>query len=390
MDAYKQLLQKIEQLVPDTDFLELSPESTLGAVLQQDVNSDLDMPSFHKSAVDGFACRAEDLELELVINESIPAGEMPSLPVAPGTCTRIMTGAPVPEGADTVFMIEDAVVKDKRVRCTNPNSKRNICYLGEDFRKGDTLLKKGVILQPQHLPVLAGAGLKNVLVAKKPGIALLVTGSELVDYPEKPEGGKIRNTNGIQLMAALEKMHMPAEYLGMCPDDETLLKERFLRAASENRIVILTGGAAVGDFDLVPKILKDTGYTIQWDRTGLKPGNPMSFAIKGRSYVFGLSGNPVSSFVQFEYLVKPVLYRLMGAGYRPFTITATMAGHYFRKNASRMGVVPVRLNSEGMVEELPFNGSAHIHALALADAFLEIPAGIKELKKGEKVNVRPI
>jgi molybdopterin molybdotransferase len=221
-------------------------------------------------------------------------------------------------------------------------------------------------------------------------VGVLVTGSELVAFDRVPEGGKIRDTNSIQLISLLKQMHLSPVFYGIISDNYEVLSATFQQAIIENEIVIFTGGAAVGDFDLVPTIIEDEGFEALWTRTGLKPGNPMICAVKGQRYVFGLSGNPVSSFVQFNYLVKPVIYKLLGTDVIPLRIKARMKSGYTRKNGSRLGVIPVRINREGEVEEIPFNGSAHINAIPQADALLEVPAGKTTIEKGEMIYVRPI
>jgi len=391
METFNQIQKIIAQLSPDFNTMDIEITASLGHILQQDVTADMHMPPFNKSAMDGYACRKEDITNELEVLEIIAAGSMPSKSIGKNQCSKIMTGAAVPDGADCVFMIEDAAILDSnRVKCNNLNSKQNICFLGEDYKNGDVLLKKGVVLQPEHLSVIAGAGLERIQVSEMPKISLIVTGSELVEFSIKPEEGKIRNTNAVQLISLLKKMHMEVSYQGIVSDNYDKLQAVFQRCAEENDILIITGGAAVGDFDLVPDVIHDEGFHISWTRTGLKPGNPMIFAMKDHTYVFGLSGNPVSSFVQFECLVKPVIFRLLGSENEAFRFQGMMASPYLRKNASRLGIVPVRINKEGTIEALPFNGSAHINALSFANALLEIPVGKKEIKEGEMVYVRPI
>ncbi|MFZ5941294.1 MAG: molybdopterin molybdotransferase MoeA [Bacteroidota bacterium] len=391
MADYEQLQAIIAGLDPRITVTTMPAEEALGTALQQEIRADRPMPPFDKAAVDGFACRMEDLDRELELLETIPAGSMPTKKILQGQCSRIMTGAAIPAGADGVFMIEDAEFPAPgRVRCTNAGSKKNICYLGEDYLANDLLLQPGCLLGPAQLAVIAGAGYRELKVSAPPRIALIVTGSELVEYHEEPAGGKIRNTNALQLLSLLKKIGLKTAYRGIVADERETLLQSFREAEQENEVVLFTGGAAVGDFDLVPGLISDEGYELLWTRTGMKPGNPMCFGIKGEKYVFGMSGNPVSSFVQFEFLVKPVLFRLMGAAYRPFRIKAVMGQDWYRKNASRFGVVPVGLNSEGEIMEVPFNGSAHLHALAAASALMEIPAGLKEIRKGDPVYVRPL
>ncbi len=391
MNKYNDILKRIgemEQIYPEqkVDLME-----SLGCVLRQDIVSESPMPPFHKSAVDGYACRKQDLGNELQVLEVIPAGKIPENRIGENQCAKIMTGAAVPEGADCVFMIEDAKMTGPyRVRCQDQHTRLNICYLGEDGQPGDILIKKGAILGVEHLAVIAGTGNKSIRVTKMPSVAVVVTGSELVAYDQVPEMGKIRDTNSIQLISLLKQWNLPYEFYGIIQDQYSLLKDVFQKAVREHEIVIFTGGAAVGDFDLVPKLIEDEGFEVLWTRTGLKPGNPMTCAVKDRRFVFGLSGNPVSSFIQFRYIVVPAIYRLLGADYTPLRIKARMRSEFTRKNASRQGVIPVKINHLGEIEEIRFNGSAHINALPEANALLEIPAGQTEIKEGELIYVRPI
>ncbi|MFC2089594.1 molybdopterin molybdotransferase MoeA [Bacteroidota bacterium] len=391
MKLYEEIIEEISSLYRETDTEEVMLVESLGRVLQQKVIADLDMPPFNRSAVDGYACRKEDLGNKMEVREMIAAGTVPLYKIGLNQCSKVMTGATVPGGADLVFMTEDTeIISESWVRCTNLESKINIAYYGEDYRQGDALLEKGTIIKSEHLAVIAGAGLDRITVSVLPRIGLIITGTELVAHNELPVEGKIRNTNGVQIISLLKELSITATYYGIIPDEREKLHRVFRKSIAENDMVIITGGAAAGDFDFVPDLIREEGYSILWERTGLKPGNPMSFGMKNDSCVFGLSGNPVSSLVQFKYLVVPVIYHLLGAAYKPLRIKASMKLDYFRMNASRLGIIPVRINADGEIEEIPFNGSAHINALSMANAFMEIPAGKNEIKQGEQVYVRPL
>jgi len=411
MSNYEKIKERIHTLEQFCLVQETGLGESLGHILREDILAEFPMPPFHKSAVDGYACRKQDLGHELRVLEVIPAGKVPVHRIGENQCAKIMTGGVVPEGADCVFMIEDAETIEaetidtqtngaetigaqtsntQKVRCTNLQSNLNICYLGEDYQPGDVLVKKGSLLGAEHLAVIAGTGRKKIKVAAMPSVGVLVTGSELVPFDQIPEEGKIRDTNSIQLLSLLKQMHLRPVFYGIISDRYEELRALFQQAIRENDIVILTGGAAVGDFDLVPKIIDDEGFKVLWTRTGLKPGNPMTCAVKDRSWVFGLSGNPVSSFVQFTYLVKPVIYQLLGADVTPTRIRARMKSGYTRKNGSRLGIIPARITGEGEVEPILFNGSAHLNAIPQADVLLEIPAGTTTIEKGEMSYVRPI
>ncbi len=391
MGKFEEIQEIIKKLPASftTEIVEL--KNALGKVLQEDIYADADMPAFHKSAVDGYACHFEDIENSLEVLEVITAGMLPTKTVGKNQCSKIMTGAVVPAGCNCIFMVEDAeITAENQVRCTNQTTKKNILFRGEDYRLGEKLIQKGTIIQVSHMAVLAGAGKTKITVSALPKIALIATGSELVEPTEKPAEGKIRNSNASQIMAQLRKMNLQINYIGLAIDDFEELTRLFVKTLETNDFVIFTGGASVGDFDFIPEILKQQGFSIFWDRTGMKPGNPMTFSQKGGKYVFGLSGNPVSSLVQFELIAKPAIYRLLGSNYSPFRIKAPLSFDYRQRQADRLILVPVIINTAGEIEAIPFNGSAHINALVYANALMEIQIGQTEILTGELAYVRPL
>lgn len=391
MDRFQQIQQQISALLPDFKTVGVNLEDALNSVLQEDVIADTNMPPFDKSAMDGYACRLQDIENELELLEVIHAGVVPTVAIGKNQCSKIMTGAKVPDGADCVFKVEESIInKAGKIQCTNAKTHKNICYLGEDYKTGEILIQKGTLINVSQMAVLAGAGYYQVKVARSPKIAIITTGTELVNPHEKPTGGKIRNSNASQLMSQLAKMNLTVTNLGIVGDDYDKLSEIFTSALANNDCVFFTGGASVGDFDWIPKILEDQEFEIFWDRTGMKPGNPMTFSKKGNKYCFGLSGNPVSSLMQFELIAKPTLYKLMGADYKPLRIQAVLADNFYRKKADRLGIVPVLINGDGAIEKIPFNGSAHINALVCANALLEFSIDKTGLQKGETAYVRPL
>ncbi len=391
MTKFEEIQQIISQLPATFQTEEVSLDNAFNRVLQEDVFADMDMPPFNKSAMDGYVCHLEDIGNILEVTETIGAGKMPSKPVNKNQCAKIMTGAAVPDGCDCVFMLEDSeLVDETHVRCTNPNTKKNICYLGEDYKTGDILLKKGTIINVSQMAVLAGAGYAKVKVAARPKITLIATGSELVQPGEKPQPGQIRNSNSSQVISQLKKMNLEPVANFMLADEKEQLTTLFLKALETSDYIIFTGGASFGEFDLIPIILKEQGFTTFWNTTGMKPGNPMSFSEKNGKYVLGLSGNPVSSLVQFEMIAKPAIYKLLGADYLRLRIKAQMDFDYSRKKGNRLALVPVLINETGLISEIPFHGSAHINALTSANALLEVPFGETTINKGDSAYVRPL
>ncbi len=363
---------------------------SLGRVLAGDVFSDVDMPPFHKAAVDGYACRKEDLGCELVVLETVAAGQVPSYTVGKNQCTKIMTGAMIPEGANLVLMVEHTRKTDSgKVIFLGENSNFNIAHKAEEVMIGDKVLGSRTLIMPQHVPVLASVGCTNPLVFCKPKVAVISTGDELVEPHQTPPAGKIRNSNGYQLVAQLTAMGCEARYLGIIPDDEALTHQAIGSAIDQNDMVILSGGVSMGEFDFVPEVLKKNNVRLFFQKVAIKPGRPTVFGSTEKCYVFGLPGNPVSSFITFEVFAKPLLCQMMGYKFKPLILKLEMGVNYSRKIDDRTEFLPVQIVNGSEVVPVRYTGSAHIHALIAANALLQVPIGIGEIKKGEKVDVRP-
>ncbi len=358
---------------------------TLHRVLREDVFSDMDMPPWDKAAVDGYACRRIDLAKELEVIETVPAGKMPRQKVGAGQCIKIMTGAPVPQGADTVIMVEDTQeTSDGKIRFLKEKTKSNIAYHAEDIQKGDLLIPRNTLLKPKHIAILATAGCVRPQVSKKVKVAVISTGDELVEPHQVASGSKIRNSNAYQLMAQIQEMGAKADYTGIAKDTEESTRKLLKKAFHKNDVILLTGGVSMGDFDYVPQILKEMGVEIIFKSIAVQPGRPTVFGIRKRQYIFGLPGNPVSSFVQFEMLVKPLIYKIMGFDYTPLTQHLPAGARLFRKNTKRMSWKPVKIIS-GKIFPLEYHGSAHINSLIDADALVAIPRGKEAIEEGEVV-----
>ena len=364
---------------------------SLGRVLAGDVVSDMEMPPFDKSAVDGYACREADLADVLRVLEVVPAGKAPSRKVGPGECTKVMTGAPVPEGADTVIMVEDVEeLDDGKVRYLKESVKNNICLMGEDIRTGAVVIPSRTLVEPQHIAVLAAAGCVKPKVYKKVRVGVISTGDELVEPWITPGLPQIRNSNAWQLMAQSMKMSADPEYIGIALDTEEDTRDKIRLAFDRSDVILLTGGVSMGDYDYVPRILDELKVELKFKSIAVQPGRPTVFGVLGNKFIFGLPGNPVSSFVQFELLVKPLIHKMTGHDYMPLTLPLRMATEYRRQRSGRLSWLPVRVNAEGGVEPLDYHGSAHINALTMAHGLISVPIGQTVLEKGEIVHVRQI
>ena len=391
MLEYKDALQLILSSAKLMPVEKVELRQSLKRILATDVLHDRDMPPFNKSAMDGYACRKSELRNELEVIETIFAGKLPEKTIGKNQCYKIMTGAVVPPEADFVFKKEVAeVTENGMVICQKPSSPNNICYRGEDIQKGQIVLNNSTLLTPRHLPVLAGAGVSNPNVYSQPVITVFATGTELVEPVDQPESFQIRNSNSSQILAQISEMGINANYGGIIKDEVTILTEKVSTALDSSDIVFLTGGVSVGEYDFMPGVLQNLGFEILVSATAIKPGKPMFFARKGNKYCFALSGNPVSSFVQFELYAKPFLYAMMGHNFEHKILTFPLGKEMNRKKADRINFVPANVNEKMEVVPVEFHGSAHINALSGATWLMEIPKGVKTINKGDLVNVRSI
>jgi molybdopterin molybdotransferase len=364
---------------------------SLNRVVKEDITCDMDIPPFNKSMVDGFACRRADLGAELELIETIPAGTAPQKRVSGNQCSKIMTGAAIPDEADMVFMVEDSVIMSSgKVRYTGSLTKDNISPRGEDIMSGDIVIEKGTLVRPQDIALLAMAGCTSVKVSKQPVVSVISSGSELVEPSEKPGLSQIRNTNSYQLMAQIERTGAIGKYLGIARDDENATFDIIGQAISQSDVVLITGGVSMGDFDFVPSVLERAGVRLLFSRINIQPGKPTVFGIHQKALVFGLPGNPVSSFVQFELLIRPLLCRMMGYKWDPVILDLPMENSYSRRSTGRKAIIPVVITKDRQVSLVDYHGSAHISAFSKATGIIALDEGVKSVEKGEIVSVRQV
>ncbi len=371
------------------DMEELNFLDSLGRILAQDVISDVNMPPFDKSAMDGYACRSEDLTNKLEVVEIISAGSVPQKKVSKNQCAKIMTGAMVPKGADTVIMVEDTEKVDKNhIRYLKDKSKTNICYLAEDILRGDVVLKKGTRISARHIPILASVGLVKPKVYRQPKVAIITTGSELVEPENKPAKSQIRNSNAYSIQAELAQMGISARYYGIAPDTKEATHKLLKKAIEYSDVVIFSGAVSMGDFDYVPDVLKEEGVEILFHGINVKPGKRSIFGRSADKYFIGVPGNPVSAFVQTKLLIIPFLYKLMGHNYLELVVKLPLKEYFKRKKAGKKEFIPIQIENN-FVKRMKYHGSAHINGLTYADGLMEIDLEVTEIKKGKLVNVRP-
>jgi molybdopterin molybdotransferase len=391
-EAQSVVLQHARPLPPEIVPL---AAAALGLVLAEDVASDLDVPPHDKAMMDGYAVRAADLaegRATLRVIEEVTAGQTPRRPVGAGEATRIMTGAPVPEGADAVVMVErtrpgenDRVeVEDGPVR---PG--QNVMKRGLEMRRGETVLSAGARLRPQEFGVLATVGRAEAKVHPAPQVAILSTGDEVVEAPARPGPGQIRNGNGPMLLAQAVRAGAVPRYLGIARDRADSLRP-LVAEGLKAHVLVLSGGVSAGKLDLVPGVLRELGVEAYFHKVTMKPGKPVFFGTRAGTLVFGLPGNPVSSLVCFELFVRPALRRMQGhADPGPVMVAASLAED-FTYRTDRPTYYPAWLEaveSGWRVRPVPWLGSPDLRALTRANAFALFPPGDYQHRAGEPVKV---
>jgi molybdopterin molybdotransferase len=387
--------------------------AALDCVLAEEVSADLDLPPFDKALVDGYAVRSADLngagdDRRLMVVEEITAGRMPTRPLGAREAAAIMTGAPLPAGADAVVMIEKTRREGDTVIIDDPAVGPGKARLprGRELRAGDVVLRRGQRLSPPRLGLLASVGRTEVLVVPRPRVMIVPTGDELVEAHQVPGPGQIRNSNAVMLQAFAAAAGAEAQALPIAPDDPERLTTA-LAQGLEADVLQITGGVSAGKLDLVPATLERLGVTRVFHKVRLKPGKPLWFGVGPMrqaapgTLVFGLPGNPVSGVVGFLLFVRPALKTLAGqdedagASARcvvPEACAFPLAAPFVHEG-DRPTYHPARLVSEGgqaWVVLLAWAGSADLKTVAAADGFAIFAAGERTYQKGEIVGFLPL
>jgi len=390
MLKFKQALEIVLDNAQPLPVEKIKLSESYNRILGEDFVASIEMPPFDKSAVDGYACREEDMDYPLKVIGEIAAGEASDLSPQKGECVRIMTGAKIPKDTNFVVMLEDTEEEEKDViKVTRKSSKNNICLLAEDVQEGTILLKKGTRLKAQQIAILASQGEMFPRVFFKPNVGIICTGDELKEPGEEINAYQIYNSNAYQLIAQLTEIGATPNYYGISMDSEAQLKLSLEKAIKENEIVLFTGGASVGYYDFVPDIIAESGAKIFFKTIAVQPGKPTLFAKKDRTAIFALPGNPVSTLVQTELLIKPYLLACMQAKRKEWELELPMGADFSRRKTKRMVWIPVNIK-DGKVYPVEYHGSAHINSYAEADGIIALEVNQSELKKGSIVNVRPI
>lgn len=376
-----------------------------GRVLREPVFADRDLPPFDRSAVDGYAVRADGLEdgIRLRVVEEIPAGTMPRLPVGPGEAAAVMTGAPIPDGADAAIMVEHTVREGEYVRWPAPGQTppvrpgNRITARGAEVHAGTKLLNAGIRLSAAAVGLLATVGKVRVAVGRRPRVAVFSTGDELLHPRARTPGpAQIRDANSHLITAQCREMGLPVRRLGCAPDERGRLAEA-MAVGLEADVLFVSGGVSMGRFDYVEPVLEEAGVRLVVTAVAIRPGKPFVFGIREGprpTLVFGLPGNPVSALTTFEILARPALDRMEGVAdaARPHLRVRLLAP--VTQRGPRRAFLPARvgLSATGEPAAAPIRsqGSGDIAAMALANALVVVPEDSGTIPAGESVLAVPL
>ena len=403
MLSYEQARQKVIEQVgkkrgPRATFV-VSVWDALGLVLQQEVKTDRAYPPFHRSTRDGYAVRAAEARAgaKLRCAGEIKAGDAVTQTLAPGTCVQIMTGAAVPPGADAVVMIEHAKLEGQETAGAgsqvwferDARAGQNIVAQGSEAASGQTILTRGMRLGYAELALAAQVGVTQLTCAKKPRVAILSTGDEVVPLEQTPGPFAIRNSNSVSLAAQVQLAGGEPVLLGNAADKIEDLRGKIERGLKED-VLVLSGGVSMGKYDLVETVLKEIGTEFYFDAVAIRPGRPAVFGRCGDTFVFGLPGNPVSTMVTFELFVAPAVDLLSGAVARALPLVGAKLGEALNEKPGLTHFLPARTEWTGavpVVRALKWQGSGDVAALAKANCFLVVPADKGQVQTGEPVTI---
>ncbi len=409
MISVEEALALIEQHARPLASRRVALGEAAGLVLAEDVTSDVDSPPFDKAMMDGYAVRSVDREPLRQVVEEVAAGAVPRRALTPGTASRVMTGAPLPEGADAVVPVELADMADDhtvRLEQTDPPPGQHVMPQGTALRAGSVALRAGAVLRPLEIAILAETGHNVVPVRPVPRTAVLATGNELVSVGERPSRGQIRDAGRPLVLASLRQLGAPAVDLGIARDDRDGLRRHVAEGLAAD-VLVISGGVSAGKYDLVPAVLAEAGVENVFHKVAVRPGKPLWFGIKSSNerqvLVFGLPGNPVSSFVCFELFVRPAVAALAGRGCFGASVTTASLSHAHDFGGGRTAFLPARITwpeaaglsagggpttgSLPTVEILPWRGSADLAALAGANGLARFSGEARRWDTGSLVEV---
>jgi molybdopterin molybdotransferase len=398
MIAVEEALDKVLSHISPLGSEKVSILEALGRVIAEDIDAHRDIPPLDNSGMDGYAVRSEDIRnadpnhpVRLRVIEDLPAGFISSRIVAKGAAIRIMTGAPIPGGVDTIIPVENTTKEgDFAAILSTGLPGENIRRAGEDVKKGERVISSGDLIRPAEVGMLASVRRSFVSVYQRPMVAILCTGEELVDVDGRAEEGKIVSSNSYALAAQVKSCGATPVQLGIARDRKEEIKEKLLQGLRAD-VLISSAGVSVGDYDFVKDVLRDLGMEMVFWRVAMKPGSPLAFGTVSGKPVFGLPGNPVSSMVSFEQFVRPSLLKMMGHRqiFRP--IIEAVLGEEIQKEPGKRHFVRASVSFEKghyFVTTTGAQGSGILRSMVKANGFVVIPEDQEIVRAGEKVKVQ--
>jgi len=390
--ARTMILESVIPLPPEA----VSLLDVVGMVIAEDIRAPWDMPLWNNSAMDGFAVRAEDCVAgqTLTVDGYIPAGGSASgITVKPGGAVKIMTGAPAPAGCDAIVPIEETVEKNGKLILTGQvRPGDHLRIRGEDVSKGELVIAAGTALRPAEINMLASFGYRTAPVFRRPKVAILSTGDELVEPGEDIGTGQIFNSNDYSIAAAVKQLGGEPVLLGIARDDRQSLTEK-IAAGLEEDLLITTAGVSMGDHDLVCDVLEALQVERRFWKVDIKPGRPTAFGLKNGKPVFSLPGNPVSSMITFEQFVRPALLKMMGHQRVIKPLVRAVMQETIKKKPGRVQFLRVRVAKDGQRLVASSSGDQNtgiLRTLLRANGIAVLPANLEQLASGEEVDVQLI
>lgn len=389
-DALNIIIKEAQELETEkVDILD-----SLNKILGENIYSRDNLPPFDKSAMDGYAIKSDDTKhvnekekATLSIVGTIKAGDSSDYQLNSGEAFKIMTGAPLPSGADCVIEIEKVKIENSNLYINNfVKAGNNVIKHGEEIKSGDLILEKRTLIRAAEIGILASLGFKSVSVYKSPKVSLIITGDELVSIEEKLVKGKIRNSNEYSLIALIKEMGIDVITSGVVPDIKDSIKAEIEASLENSDVIISSGGASVGEYDYIKDILKEIGADIKFDSIAIKPGKPVIFATSNKKLFFGLPGNPLAIITTFEEFVKPALEKMIGKknyGKKEFPVVLE---DNFKGKTGRKKYIYVNIKDENGVYHAYKTGnqsSSHLVTLSKSNGLIIIPENQGDVKKGE-------
>ena len=369
-------------------------EAARGRITSEEIRADIDLPPFDRARMDGYALRSADVgaaPVKLRVIGEIAAGAQFEGRVSEGEAVKIFTGAPIPAGVDAVQKVEVTRANGHTVEVLESvKPGQFITRRASEVAAGETIAEAGRQIGPAEMAVLASFGYASVSVGRRPRVAVMSTGSELVDVLAKPAGGQIRNSNSYTLGAYAEEAGAIVDNLQTVEDTREATREALIGAAESHDIVITSGGVSMGDYDLVKAALHEIGAEIYFDKVIIRPGKPIVFAKRDDTYFFGLPGNPVSTSVTFNVFVRPAIRQMQGEAAPGLSTVIAHLSRSVRDASSRRSYLPARMFAEGgraMAEPLKWAGSSDLVAFMRANALIIISEDVHEIAEGELVEV---